>query len=595
MMHVLAATEPWINNPLWIVGLGIATVLALMIFLKMNAFLALLLAALEVAWLSGKGPDVMAPVAEALGSTAGQIAIVIAMASIIGKCMLDSGAADRIVQAVLHVTGEARAAVGLMFSGFLLAVPVFFDTVFFLLVPLARSLYGQTGHSYLKYVMAICAGGACTHTLVPPTPGPLLVAANLGVDVGMMMLVGTMVAAPSSIAGLIFCSWIDRRMNIVPHADERNISEAQPEVKRIHPMPLWLALAPIALPVVLITAATLISSWANAQDRARLRADEIRDPAAMQAALREAATGEPTSALARLTQSKKTTATFRELLAQPTPWDSTQQAAVIEQINAALLDRSWFTEDAFRSVQISSGTRALLKADRERLQPAELRRVNRSLLEDALPGVFAPYQWTDTARRWADAWSLVGNANFSLVISALIALGMSAWACHRSRRQLAEDVEFGLLDAGMIILITSAGGAFGAMLRGAGVNEAIKQIFDLQTIQGPQLLIAAWGISAILKVAQGSSTVAMIVCSSIIVALVDVSSLSFHPAYLATAIGGGSLIGSWMNDSGFWVVAKMSGLTERQTLLSWTPLLIVLGTTALIASIAFAIVLPFTG
>src|SRR5690606_11805453 len=130
------------------------------------------------------------------------IGIVIAMAAIIGKCMLDSGAADRIVRWAVSLTGQSKASVGLMGSGFLLAIPVFFDTVFYLLVPLARSLHRQTQKHYLRYLMAIATGGAITHTLVPPTPGPLLVSANLGVEIGLMMIVGVLVALPSAIIGL---------------------------------------------------------------------------------------------------------------------------------------------------------------------------------------------------------------------------------------------------------------------------------------------------------------------------------------------------------------------------------------------------------
>ena len=64
-------------------------------------------------------------------------------------------------------------------SGFVLAVPVFFDTVFYLLVPLARSLHRRTGKRYLLYILAIACGGAITHTLVPPTPGPLWLIARM--------------------------------------------------------------------------------------------------------------------------------------------------------------------------------------------------------------------------------------------------------------------------------------------------------------------------------------------------------------------------------------------------------------------------------
>ena len=64
-------------------------------------------------------------------------------------------------------------------SGFVLAVPVFFDTVFYLLVPLARSMYRRTGRHFVKYSLAIAAGGVITHSIVPPTPGPLAMAENL--------------------------------------------------------------------------------------------------------------------------------------------------------------------------------------------------------------------------------------------------------------------------------------------------------------------------------------------------------------------------------------------------------------------------------
>ena len=72
----------------------------------------------------------------------------------------------------------------------------------------------------------------------------------------------------------------------------------------------------------------------------------------------------------------------------------------------------------------------------------------------------------------------------------------------------------------------------------------------------------------------------------------SMKSLGYHPAYLATAIGGGSMICSWMNDSGFWIFVKMTGLSEAEGLKSWTLLLAVMGLTAIIVSLILAIVLP---
>jgi H+/gluconate symporter-like permease len=100
-------------------------------------------------------------VGEAFGSTAGAITIVIACAAVIGKAMMDSGAADQVVRTALKLFGEKRAPAAMMMSGFVLSIPVFFDTVFYLLVPLARSLYRSTRKNFLLYVLAIGSGSLC--------------------------------------------------------------------------------------------------------------------------------------------------------------------------------------------------------------------------------------------------------------------------------------------------------------------------------------------------------------------------------------------------------------------------------------------------
>ena len=157
--------------PLVILGIGMVTVIGLIVGLRLNAFIALLIAAIVVSLLApGELPDKISRVAVAFGSTTGSIGIVIALAAVIGKAMMDSGAADRIVRAFLSLLGEKRGGVALLSSGYVLGIPVFFDTVFYLLVPLARSMYRRTRKNYLLYIMAIGAGAAVTHTMVPPTP-----------------------------------------------------------------------------------------------------------------------------------------------------------------------------------------------------------------------------------------------------------------------------------------------------------------------------------------------------------------------------------------------------------------------------------------
>lgn len=106
------------------------------------------------------------------------------------------------------------------------------------------------------------------------------------------------------------------------------------------------------------------------------------------------------------------------------------------------------------------------------------------------------------------------------------------------------------------------------------------------------MLFLAFFVSSLLKFAHGSSTVAMITAAGMMAAMVDTVSLSYNPAYLAIAIGGGSLVGSWMNDSGVWIYCKMGCTTEAEALRSWTPLLIVVGCTAMVVTTILAIVFP---
>ncbi len=222
-------------HPLVILAIGIVTVVLMITLLRMNAFIALITSAMVVSLIAPGDPaekvslaEKIGRVAKEFGRTAGSIGIVIALAVVIGKCMMDSGAADRIVRGFLSLLGEKRSSTALMASGFVLSIPVFFDTVFYLLIPLARSMHRRTKKHYLKYAMAIVGGGVITHSLVPPTPGPLMMASTLGVDIGVMIIVGGLVALPCAVVGLLFAGWIDRRLKIQMRPLGGQLSEPEP-------------------------------------------------------------------------------------------------------------------------------------------------------------------------------------------------------------------------------------------------------------------------------------------------------------------------------------------------------------------------------
>src|SRR5256886_16160575 len=185
--------------PTLILLVGMATILAGIVLLRLNAFLALIAAAIVVSLLAPGEPAVkIARVAEGFGHTAGTVGLVIARAAIAGQVVLGSGAADRIVRAFLALLGEKRGATALCATGYVLSIPVFFDTVFYLLVPLARSMHARTDRNYLKYLLAIAAGAGGTHPPVPPTPRPLAGAGPLGGDPRTPGLGGRRRGAPAA-------------------------------------------------------------------------------------------------------------------------------------------------------------------------------------------------------------------------------------------------------------------------------------------------------------------------------------------------------------------------------------------------------------
>ncbi|MCA9056097.1 MAG: GntP family permease, partial [Planctomycetaceae bacterium] len=200
-------------------------------------------------------------IASGFGNTCASIGILIAMASIIGKTLLDSGAADRIVRTMLRWFGEAGAPLAFMFGGFLLGIPVFFDTVFYLMIPLGKAMRLRTGRNYLLYVLTIVCGGTMAHSLVPPTPGPLFVAEELGVNLGTMIIGGAAVGLCASAAGLTFAVWLNRRWDL-PLRDSEDFSlrdvEDSLQVDESQLPPFWLAILPVLLPVVLIAGLSIL-------------------------------------------------------------------------------------------------------------------------------------------------------------------------------------------------------------------------------------------------------------------------------------------------------------------------------------------------
>jgi GntP family gluconate:H+ symporter len=184
----------------------------------------------------------------------------------------------------------------------------------------------------------------------------------------------------------------------------------------------------------------------------------------------------------------------------------------------------------------------------------------------------------------------LGNKNIALILAAAIALATLAWQRRASRKQLATAVQTALASGGVIILITSAGGAFGETMRQCGVGSEIARV--TRGIDPLWILPVAFLVTALVRGAQGSATVAMITAVGVLGHFAGSGQLDFHPVYLALAIGCGSKPFPWMNDSGFWVISKMSGMTETEALRALFPMLTLMGLSGLVATMIAAAWFP---
>jgi GntP family gluconate:H+ symporter len=464
-----------------------ALIIILITLFRVHAFLALILAAVAAGLLARKLPgepekshwvQAVELTTSEFGMTAGKITVVIALASVIGLCLMESGAADKVVRRFLAVFGERRAGTAIFLSGYIISIPIFFDTFFMLLLPLARALAFRTGKNYLLFVMAICCGGSVTHSLCVPHPGPLAMAEVLKVDLGLSIITGVLVGlVPASVSWLV-ANWLNRRVSIpLRETAGARIEDLQAIVtQREEELPSFCwSITPIVLPILLISLASFFE-----------------------------AVGKRPEAFAGL----------------------------IGALGGL---------DSFKLVA-----------------------------------------------RWVE---FMGNRNVALFIGTVIAMGVFMRQRGLTLAKVCEMIGPPLETAGVIILITSAGGAFGLMLRNAGVGEAIREAV---AGRGLNLILLSWLVASVIRLAQGSATVAMLTTSAMVYPIMTGDQvLPYHPLYIFMAIGFGAMILSWMNDSGFWVVGRLSGFTEKETLKSWTVIVTVNSVVGLLLCLVGSKLLPF--
>ena len=193
--------------------LGIAILMVLIIKFKIPAMIAILVGAVLIGLGAGMSfGDIVKAVDDGVGNTLKGIALLVGLGSMFGSILEISGGAKTLAVRMVDKFGDRKAAWALAITGLVIAMPVFFDAGLVILIPLAFSLARRTGRSSLYYAIPLLAGLAVGHAFIPPTPGPVLVATMLGVDLGWVIIIGILCGIVSMVvAGPIWGAYCGKK------------------------------------------------------------------------------------------------------------------------------------------------------------------------------------------------------------------------------------------------------------------------------------------------------------------------------------------------------------------------------------------------
>ena len=435
---------------------SVTLLLLLVLRFKIHAFISLIIVSIMVGLFTGMDfEQVLTSIQEGMAGVLGYIAVVVGIGAIFGEILQDTGGVESLAKSMLDKFGDKKSSWALMTSGFLIAIPVFFEVGFIILVPMAFALSRKTGKSLLYYAIPMMAGLAVTHAFIPPTPGPIAVAEIIDVPLGWIIIFGFIIGFPTAIvAGPWFGKYISSKIYIKPPEIDPDLSDITTEKKEDLPSAQWI-IALIAIPLVLILLRTLIELG------------------------------------------------YKE-------------------------------------------------------------------------------KWMEESTIW-DALRFIGHPFIALLIATLLAGYVIGIRRGYTASQIMRVANAALSPAGLIILVTGAGGVFKQVLVDSGVGESLAMILTKYSISP---VILAYIISVVVRVTQGSATVAMITAAGMIAPVVEVIGFSdMEKSLLVIAIASGSTMLSHVNDSGFWLVGKYLNMTEKQTLKSWSVM------ESLISAFSFIIVL----
>ena len=220
-----------------------------------HPFLALFVGAIGYGLISGMSPElILQSITDGFGGVLGKIGLVILLGVIIGTFLEKTGGAFVIAQKVLSWIGEQSVMLAMMITGWILSIPVFGDSAFIMMNPINKSLSIKGKLPYAATTVALTLGVTATHSLVPPTPGPIAAAGILGANLGMVIFWGIIVSSVALIPCFFFVKYYVSKFDLVPQIVETEKTEA---VKK-YPS-LGKSALPIIIPLLLIVLGSVAS------------------------------------------------------------------------------------------------------------------------------------------------------------------------------------------------------------------------------------------------------------------------------------------------------------------------------------------------
>jgi GntP family gluconate:H+ symporter len=472
--------------------LGIATIIVVVLRTRLDAFVALILASVVTGAVAGQPLlDTISSITTGFGDTLASIGLVIGLGVGIGKILEVSGAADSLARAFLRAFGKGREEWAMGSVGALVSIPVFCDSGYVIMNPLARSIARVKRGGYVALALALGCGMTLTHHMVPPTPGPLAVSGLLGADLGLVIMTGLVFTVILLPVVILYARWVGPQLEdkIVPAVREA-----------VYGRTAALAGGPGG------SAPSGGSGGAEPLDQQsgdEQSGDESRGDVAASSALGEPPAGQPAHKVGA----------FLGSLPLLVPL-----LLIVANTVTAAIDRN---------------QQGVLSGDYE-------------------------------VSSWTVPFAFVGNPVIALVIGILLAVYvlLPRWT---PRNAVHTWLSEAAASAGLILLITGAGGGFGLVLRDSGVGDALAEA--IASLSLPVFLVP-FLIATLVRIAQGSGTVAMVTAASVTAPLLE--PLGIDPLLAAMACTAGSMVFSYFNDSYFWVVTRFTGLEGTAALKGWS-------------------------